>query len=183
MIIKKDFEIYAPSIPIVKIAKSYGIISYNKKNMPENMVSVSFINGATSEVYDSDKIINANEKLTFFEKRFEIARQLAYYLYELYDTNKLNDKSILYKNEIYSNSSNLDIYNKYAMKMLMPDNIFMKHYLYAESKFRQYYSSDYGMNIFVLEFLSEIFEVPENIVEEKIETLISDVNIKLKIKN
>lgn len=153
------------AIPIVKIAKSYGLKVYHEDfcESGESRIVGKLLIGDISK-YDSGQVILVNRNEHIFTQRVVVATMLGSYVSYLIDRvvdqqnvhpEDLSTSTLTYK-EIY------DKHEKFVLNILAPDNIFINQYNIAV---------DSGLpSIGVTSYLSRFFEAPEDFVYEKVKS-------------
>lgn len=144
------------NIDIIKLAKMFGIKVYEDKNM-------SHLALATLEVTKNKKRIAINSNYTPEAKKYYIALELSYYLINKKDNAPFSD--ILCEYSLDSMTSKL------ASEILMPSEEFIK--IYNETRTEQKHHSK------VIETLSKIYKLPENIIDKRVQEILI---IKNKVK-
>lgn len=145
--------------PIVKIAKAFEVTSYRVEPNNNNIEGQLFINGTTKDLYGQDKVIVVNKKNDLYFNRFIIARQLAVFLLNFKEKNGYKDKKSVFIDTYYSKQYCKD-YERFATEILMPIRIFIKQYNVGVEEFHNH--------MFIVMYLSCYFEVPEYLVERRI---------------
>lgn len=156
-----DFFNIRGSIPIVRIAQAFGVMSYTEVTNDNNIKGILYINGTTKKVYGQERVIIVNEKNDLYFNRFIVARQLAVFLFNFKEKEK--NKNKLFTDKYYSNQYCKD-YERFATEILMPLNMFGRQYMKRVEEFYNYRSKTRD--------LSRYFEVPEYLVERRINELI-----------
>lgn len=153
------------AIPIVKVAKSYGLKVYNEDfcESGESRIVGKLLIGDISK-YDSGQVILVNRNEHIFTQRVVVATMLGSYVSYLIDRvvdqqnvhpEDLSTSTLTYK-EIY------DKHEEFVLNILAPNNIFINQYNTAV---------DSGLpSIGVMSYLSRFFEVPEDFVYEKVKS-------------
>lgn len=153
------------AIPIVKVAKSYGLKVYHEDfcGSGESRIVGKLLIGDISK-YGSSQVILVNRNEHIFDQRVVVATMLGSYV--SYLTDRVVDQqnvhpedlptSILTYKEIY------DKHEQFVLNILAPNNIFINQYNTAV---------DSGLpSIGVMSYLSRFFEVPEDFVYEKVKS-------------
>lgn len=148
--------------PIVKIAKAFEVKSYIVDQNDNNIEGQLFINGTTKNLYGQDKVIIVNKKNDSYFNRFIVARQLGAFLFNFKEKNGYKDKKNVFIDTYYSNQYCKE-YERFATEILMPLNMFAKQYTVG--------AEELHYRIFVVKYLSCYFEVPEYLVERRINEL------------
>ncbi len=157
-----DFYNKKMSTPIVNIAKAFELKSYKVDPNDNNIEGQLFINGTTKNLYGQDKVIVVNKKNDLYFNRFIVARQLGAFLFNFKEKNGYKDKKNVFIDTYYSNQYCKE-YERFATEILMPLNMFTKQYTVGVEEFHY--------RIFVVNYLSRYFEVPEYLVERRINEL------------
>lgn len=150
------------AIPIVKIAKSYGLRVYWEKfykNGETNVAGKLLIGGNTEQLYNSNQVILVNQQDNLFEQRVVVARMLGCYLIDM--NHSQSQESLLSDILDYK-----DIYNKYEefiLGILAPNELFVKQYNEAVKTL--------SLHMLVYTYLSEYFEVTKEFVDRKVKSL------------
>lgn len=144
------------NIDIIKLAKMFGFKVYEDKNM-------SYLALATLEVTKNKKRIAINSNYTPEAKKYYTALELSYYLINKKDNAPFSD--ILCEYSLDSMTSKL------ANEMLMPYDSFIK--LYNEIRL------EYKFHSKVVEALSKIYNLPESIIDKRVQEILI---IKNKVK-
>lgn len=153
------------AIPIVKVAKSYGLKVYHEDfcESGESRIVGKLLIGDISK-YDSGQVILVNRNEHIFTQRVVVATMLGSYVSYLIDRvvdqqnvhpEDLSTSTLTYK-EIY------DKHEEFVLNILAPNNIFINQYNTAV---------DSGLpSIGVMSYLGRFFEVPEDFVYEKVKS-------------
>lgn len=144
------------NIDIIKLAKMFGFKVYEDKNMSPLAL-------ATLEVTKNKKRIAINSNYTPEVKKYYTALELSYYLINKKDNAPFSD--ILCEYSLDSMTSKL------ASEILMPSEEFIK--IYNETRTEQKHHSK------VIETLSKIYKLPENIIDKRVQEILI---IKNKVK-
>lgn len=144
------------NINIIKLAKIFGFKVYEDKNMPHLAL-------ATLEVTKNKKRIAINSNYTPEAKKYYTALELSYYL--------INKKDNAPFSDILCEYSLDSITSKLASEILMPYEEFIK--IYNETRTEQKLHSK------VIETLSKIYKLPENIIDKRVQQILI---IKNKVK-
>lgn len=156
-------------IPIVNIAKKFGFLCLQAKDMPDDISGNIFIGGNTRKIYNSDKVIIVG---CFEEKehqRFIIAHELAHYLMDYIgsaasqNTDSLFSKAYLKQNHDTGEEIRAD---RFAAELLMPTELFLKQY--AKAMERSNYNKSY-----TLSYLSTFFKTKKTSIEKRIDEVLS----------
>lgn len=142
-------------IPIVRIAKSYGI-SIFRENFDQkektNIAGKLYIGETTKEKYGCDKVILVNSTDHIFDQRVVVAKMLGCYLIE-----KPKENRIITNNEVYEK------YKEFVLNILAPSKVFIEQHNLAIGKV--------PLHMFVYSYLEEFFKVPEEFIDQKIKSL------------
>lgn len=144
------------NIDIIKLAKMFDFKVYEDKNMSPLAL-------ATLEVTKNKKRIAINSNYTPEAKKYYTALELSYYLINKKDNAPFSD--ILCEYSLDSMTSKL------ANEILMPSEEFIK--IYNETRTEQKLHSK------VIETLSKVYKLPENIVDKRVQEILI---IKNKVK-
>lgn len=144
------------NINIIKLAKIFGFKVYEDENMPHLAL-------ATLEVTKNKKRIAINSNYTPEAKKYYTALELSYYL--------INKKDNAPFSDILCEYSLDSITSKLASEILMPYEEFIK--IYNETRTEQKLHSK------VIEKLSKIYKLPENIIDKRVQQILI---IKNKVK-
>ena len=144
------------NIDSIKLAKMFGFKVYEDKNM-------SHLALATLEVTKNKKRIAVNNNYASESKKYYVALELSYYLINKKDNAPFSD--ILCEYSLDSTTSKL------ANEILMPYDSFIK--LYNEIRL------EYKFHSKVVEALSKIYNLPESIIDKRVQEILI---IKNKIK-
>ncbi len=144
------------NIDIIKLAKMFGFKVYEDKNMSPLAL-------ATLEVTKNKKRIAINSNYTPEVKKYYTALELSYYLINKKDNAPFSD--ILCEYSLDSMTSKL------ANEILMPSEEFIK--IYNETRTEQKLHSK------VIETLSKVYKLPENIIDKRVQEILI---IKNKVK-
>lgn len=147
------------SIPIVKLSKRLGINVY-KKSLPTDVGAKILIDSGLKETHGSNIIIEVNENHPKAVQRFSVARELAYYLFNILEKTSVTSETFI-EETYYINEKN-DSYKEIAMNILLPDSSFCEDFLHI---------SKTGNLRFTERYLSHLYKVPKNIVKQKIKKL------------
>ncbi len=158
-----DIQSYRSSIPIVKISKNFGILSYKEKN-----ICVSgkiLVNGTTGKNYGAEQVIIVNEKYNLFLKRFVVAYQLGCFLFK-YLGSEYDEEKTFYEEEyqhfVYLPRNNDKQISNFAEEILMPREMFYREYFHASECVGDCLG---GMrSIAIRQYLSRYFEVEIELV-------------------
>ena len=151
-------------IPIVKIAKEFGITTFKERNMPVDVAGNIFVGGTTEEIYHTDKVIVVGDGEEYFHQRFIIAHELAHYLMDYLGNSDYRDKRLLFSKTYPKQHHNSDEEiraDRFAAELLMPKVAFLKEYVYADRKSN-------GNDIYVLTYLSTLFKTKKSSIERRI---------------
>lgn len=147
------------SISIVKLSKRLGINVY-KKSLPTDVGAKIIIDSALKDTHGSNIIIEVNENHPKVVQRFSVARELAYYLFNILEKTSVTSETFI-EETYYINEKN-DAYKEIAMNILLPDSSFCEDFLHI---------SKTGNLRFTERYLSHLYKVPKNIVKQKIKKL------------
>ena len=137
------------NIDSIKLAKMLGFKVYEDKNM-------SHLALATLEVTKNKKRIAVNNNYASESKKYYVALELSYYL--------INKKDNVPFSDILCEYSLDSITSKLASEILMPYEEFIK--IYNETRTEQKLHSK------VIETLSKIYKLPENIIEKRVQQIL-----------
>ena len=148
------------AIPIVKIAKNYGLKVYREDL--RNAAGKLIVGKGSDNLYGGDKVIIVNFNDHIFEQRIVVARILGYYLMDA-----INKKNHVNPNTPMTYTLDYErIYSKYeafVLNILAPNEKFVEQYNIAVN------NGLYGNRIAL--YLSKYFEVSEDFVQRKVKTL------------
>lgn len=152
---------YDGVIPITDLATKFNFKVVNG-NLSADIAGKMYINGSTRKFYGSDKVILVNAEYSLSLKRLVVAREIAFYLFNVLKYENLNNKKRLIK-DIYSFRNQNDIYEEIATDILLPDKEFCPIFL-QRTRFGKINSAR--------DYLANYFEVPKVVVKRKIKGLI-----------
>lgn len=154
-------------IPIVRLANNYGIICSEAGNMPEILDANMFIGGNTIKAYQAEKVIIVDGRLDLNYKRYLVANQFAYYLFNYIGRNKGNNEYMerpIERAFLHGYQTSEDrVVNRLANALILPVELFMRIYI-------QVYEI-YNRRNLTITYLSIYFRVPEIVIEQRMEEL------------
>lgn len=156
-----EYNNFHGAVPIVKIAKKFGIGSFKEQVENENIVGKLYVDGNTKSIYDYDKVILINPNNHLYYNRIIIATLLGYYLLDVMKHKNYQDKNILLCNEIIHEDV-YTIHEEFILNMMLPDEIFLEQLNIANRECSGFLKSIY---------LSRYFEVPPECIKRKIRSL------------
>lgn len=151
------------SIPIVKIAKDFGVTVYYQ-DLGKKIFGKLFVNSFTRDTYDgNNQVIIVDNNASFYFKRCVITYELCFFLLNYIGSCYENDKDRFFLDVFNYNPSSKETI--LAREILMPTSAFLEQYNIASKKY-----SD--STLLIISHLSGFFKVPCNWVEKRISELL-----------
>lgn len=149
--------------PIVKIAELFGFTVFQSKNLDSKHSGNIHINDEKCKSINKETIIIVDKNDSLPQQRFVIAHELGHYLFDYigseYDCSE-KAYSCPYLKDNHSGESE-QIANRFAASLLMPKNMFIKeHDAAVDVDCRK---------IYVIKYLSQLFQVEEASIVKRIE--------------
>lgn len=155
------------AVPVVKIAKDFGISTFRDYNIKEEISGNIFIHGTTQDVYGTDKAIIVDAKDEFFHQRFIVAHELAHYLMDFWGNDDYEDTKKLFSEAYLKNKhdSPKEVRaDRFAAELLMPSKIFLTHYIKAMSL------SENNIT-YTITYLSKLFGTKQSSIKKRMKEL------------
>lgn len=149
--------------PIVKIAEFFDFAVFQSKNLNSKHSGNIHINDETCKSINKETVIIVDKNDSLPQQRFVIAHELGHYLFDYigseYDCSK-KAYSCPYLKDNHSEEAE-QIANRFAASLLMPKNMFIKeHDAAVDIDCRK---------IYVIKYLSQLFQVEEASIVKRIE--------------
>ena len=160
--VSREFNPYRYHTLIVRIAREFGVDTY----YDDIIFKLGYIKayGDVKEKYKcSDKVIVISRKQPPYLQRFIIAYLLGCYLFKYLSSDASRNKESFYTEYKSVEARKEMLAYRFAMDILMPRKLFVEQYQVAVNESLSYY--------FVRRYLSKYFEVPESIVEKRIQEI------------
>lgn len=155
----EDWKDKKAATPIIRITENLGIKTYQAP-LGKGIYGKIHINGTTNQIYPANAVIFVNRECELYSKRFIVAYELAHVLFSYLGSKYEEDKRLLFSYSYESTSKEEKHKLKFAREILMPREMFLKQYVVA--------ANEEPKKIFVYRYLSEYFEVKEDIVAQRI---------------
>ena len=160
--VSREFNPYRYHTLIVRIAREFSVDTY----YDDIIFKLGYIKayGDVKEKYKcSDKVIVISRKQPPYLQRFIIAYLLGCYLFKYLSSDASRNKESFYTEYKSVEARKEMLAYRFAMDILMPRKLFVEQYQVAVNESLSYY--------FVRRYLSKYFEVPESIVEKRIQEI------------
>lgn len=155
----EDWKDKKAPTPIVRITTNFGVKAF-KESLCKGIHGKVYVNGTTKEIYKVNAAILTNREYDLYNQRYIVAYELAHFLFSYLGSEYEEKKNLLFSYSYESTSIEEKHKSKFAREILMPKEIFLKQFVVA--------AEEVPKERFVYRYLSEYFEVKENIVVQRI---------------
>lgn len=145
-------------IQVIDMVKDFGIELYTSDGLLEDVNGMINIGGLTKQLYGNDKVIVLRSETDWYWQRYILAYELGEYLIKCIGNWETSNGLL---SASYKNNERDLLIHTFATELLMPSSLFLCSYERAVQKSE-------GNKQYIIAYLSHYFEVPKELVEERI---------------